>query len=316
MKNDCVISILMATYNGDKYIRQQLDSIFSQTYENWVLYISDDGSTDDTIAIIHEYMNKVSEGKIVLLNGPRIGFAGNFFSLLHNAQIISAYYAFCDQDDIWVDTKLDDAVSAVNAASSNANSEYILYGSRTYLIDSKGNKCGASPCFQRSFGLQNALVQSYSGGNTMLFSRGLKKVIETFPADEVIVSHDWFLYLICSALGGEIIYDENPKVLYRQHDDNLVGSNLGINSKLTRLRKIYGGDFKRWNAVNEKNLSFLKDKIAMEQRKIIASYYHANSFSAISRIRSFIHAGVYRQSVFETMFFMIMSFMGKLGFVE
>ncbi|MBC4775947.1 glycosyltransferase, partial [Klebsiella pneumoniae] len=89
MKNYGVISILMGTYNGGKFLRQQLDSIISQTYDNWVLYISDDGSTDNTLDIVSEYANKVPEGKIVVRSGPGTGFANNFLSMLRDPQIIS-----------------------------------------------------------------------------------------------------------------------------------------------------------------------------------------------------------------------------------
>ncbi|HDH1530152.1 MULTISPECIES: glycosyltransferase family 2 protein [Klebsiella pneumoniae complex] len=306
------IAILLCTYNGEKYLKEQVDSIISQTHKNWVIYVSDDGSTDGTIAILEEYQNQLGKDRLCITHGPRRGFAWNFISSLQKNGQECDYFAFCDQDDIWCATKLEDALNAVKAHCSAHDNEYVLYGSRTFLIDSQGQKCGASPCFQRPFGLQNALVQSFSGGNTMLLSHRLKEIIESFPDDMEIVSHDWFLYLVCSALGGKIIYDEKPKVLYRQHGDNLVGSNLGLSSKLTRLKKIYSGDFKRWNEVNERNLFYLMDNISPENREVISTFYHKNKLAPFWRLRSFIHAGVYRQSKFETIFFMIMSFMGKL----
>ena len=312
MKNYGVISILMGTYNGGKFLRQQLDSIISQTYDNWVLYISDDGSTDNTLDIVSEYANKVPEGKIVVRSGPGTGFANNFLSMLRDPQIISPYYAFCDQDDVWFDSKLEVAINAANAASGQPEKECVLYGSRTHLIDSDGVKSGCSPCFQRAFGLKNALVQSFSGGNTMLFSRALKHIVESFPADTKIVSHDWFLYLVCSAVDGQVIYDTTPQILYRQHGNNLVGSNLGVISKLVRLRKIYSGDFKHWNEMNHRNLNCIKELISPENHKVISSDYHPQDNSALKRATAFIRAGVYRQSSFESMFFMIMAFMGKL----
>lgn len=300
----------MGTYNGEKYLEKQLRSIASQTYTNWTLIISDDGSTDSTCEIIQLFAKEFSEDKVILLHGPKKGFAANFFSLLNRKDINSSFYAFCDQDDIWSDSKLEDAIEQLT--SNNASPEtYCLYGSRTKLIDSEDAFIGFSPCFVKDFTFSNALLQSYAGGNTMVFSRGLKLVFETFPANLPIVSHDWILYIICSAMNGTVIYDREPKILYRQHGQNLVGSNTGVLSKLTRFNRLFAGEFKCWSGINCMALEYIKDRMPTENRLDYERFSALND-TLLKRITNFIKGGFYRQSFIETCAFFIMNLFRKL----
>ncbi|AXF76366.1 glycosyltransferase family 2 protein [Erwinia tracheiphila] len=312
MLNDDNVSILLCSYNGEKYLQEQLDSIIRQTYKNWTLYISDDGSTDSTLNIISEYQSKLPVNKLVLLEGPSKCFAENFLSLIKNPDIQSRYYAFSDQDDIWLETKLEVAVDAVKEAEKNASTEFILYGGRTRLINEHKEVIGCSAMFNRAFRLENALLQSFSGGNTMLFNHALKLKIQTLPDSISIVSHDWYLYLICSAFGGMTIYDPEPQILYRQHSNNIVGSNLGVLSKIERLWRLYQGQFAEWNRINQRSLNFYYNELPRQSQKILDHFYSCRGKSVFTRIRCFHACRSYRQSVIETCFFYIMNAFGKL----
>lgn len=310
MTTQGTVSILLGTYNGEKYIGRQLESIRSQTYKNWVLYISDDGSSDDTLKIVKEFAAEFPDGKVNLLDGPRKGFAQNFLSMLQNKNIHSEFYAFSDQDDVWLDDKLE---VSLNALYSKANeNSYLLYGSRTTLIDENEKPIGFSPLFERNFCLENALVQSYAGGNTMVMNHNVKYFIENIQVDFDIVSHDWFLYILCSALNGMIIYDSNSKILYRQHGGNLVGSNLGISSKLYRLKKIYSGEYKKWNKLNLYFLDLIKKDVGNKNKRVIGLFYKKERFW-FQRILNIVKSGVFRQKKYETLFFIIMAMLGKLN---
>ncbi|MGE9549669.1 glycosyltransferase family 2 protein [Erwinia amylovora] len=312
LKNDHV-SILLCSYNGEKYLREQLDSIIEQSHTNWTLYISDDGSTDNTLAIIFEYRKKLPDNKLVLFNGPAKGFAANFLSLMKNPDIRSSYYAFSDQDDIWLRTKLERAVGKVTDYESREISPYVLYGGRTRLINQKKEIIGQSSVFHRKFKLENALLQSYSGGNTMLFNDALKRKVESLPDNIEIVSHDWYLYVICSAFGGVNIYDVEPQILYRQHDSNIVGSNQGILSKIERIRRLYQGQFAEWNRLNGQSLYFFYPDIPPQQQVIIDSFNACKSTNFITRVKGFQSAKVYRQSKLETFYFGLINLFGKLN---
>ncbi|WP_223813001.1 MULTISPECIES: glycosyltransferase family 2 protein [unclassified Pantoea] len=307
MSNKGTVSILMGTYNGEKYLTEQLQSIASQTYTNWNLIVSDDGSTDSTCEIIEQFALNHPD-KVYLHKGPGKGFAANFFNMLQRSDINSEFYAFCDQDDIWLDDKLESAVMQLSSVPEN---KYKLYGSRTKLIDSYGKFIGYSPCFTKAFSFNNALLQSYAGGNSMVFSRGLKQIFETFPVDLKIVSHDWILYIICSAMNGAVIYDREPKILYRQHEDNLVGSNIGLLSKVKRFNRLFSGEFKTWSKMNCMALDCIKESMPNENQ---VNYARFNSLKKglVKRIAGFIFGGFYRQSFVETCAFFIMNVFRKL----
>ncbi|ORM57377.1 glycosyl transferase family 2 [Pantoea rodasii] len=310
MSDKGTISILMGTYNGEKYIEQQLQSIADQTYKNWKLIVSDDGSTDQTCELIEKFAQQYPDNKVILLTGPGKGFAANFFSLLNRKDIDSEFYAFCDQDDIWIEDKLEVAVNQLTSELDSLN-KYRLYGSRTKLIDSNENSIGFSPCFLKAFHFKNALLQSYAGGNTMVFNRELKSIFETLPADLKIVSHDWIMYIVCSAMNGTVIYDQQPYILYRQHDQNLVGSNTGMMSKVTRFNRLFAGEFKSWSKTNSMALECIKHKMPTEN-KLDYERFNALNSGLTNRVANFIIGGFYRQNFIETCAFFIMNVFRKL----
>ncbi|MBE5252426.1 glycosyltransferase family 2 protein [Mixta mediterraneensis] len=305
------ISILLGTYNGELYIQQQLDSIRAQTYKDWVLYVSDDGSVDRTLGIINDFAKEFPAGKVKVLKGPQKGFAQNFFSLLRNNSIHSPYYAFCDQDDIWLDTKLEIAIKSLKR-NCTGKKPYQLYGSRTTLIDERGKYLGDSPLFQRELSVKNALIQSYAGGNTMVFNHDIKRLFENIEGNLNVISHDWLLYITVAALNGVIIYDKQSYMLYRQHDNNLVGSNKGLLSKVERFKKIYSGEYKAWNKNNHEILEVISSNIDDVNNEVIRLYYR-KSDSLVERAHNFLKSGVYRQAKYETLFFFLMAVLGKLN---
>ncbi|MCX0500956.1 glycosyltransferase family 2 protein [Erwinia billingiae] len=313
MLKDDDVSILFCSYNGEKYLREQLDSIIGQTHTNWTLYISDDGSTDNTLSIIDEYKKKLPDNKLILLKGPSKGFAANFLSLMKNPHIKSSYYAFSDQDDIWLESKLERAIRMVRIAKKSNSTPFILYGGRTRLINENREIIGHSSIFKRDFKLENALLQSYSGGNTMLFNDALKMKVESLPEEIRIVSHDWYLYLICSAFAGVNVYDPEPQILYRQHSSNIVGSNLGLLSKIERFKRLFQGEFAEWNRINKKSLDFFFNELAPAQQETITRFYSCGSSHLLTRVSGLKSAKVYRQSGIETFFFRFINLFGKLN---
>lgn len=302
------VSILLATYNGEKYIKQQLDSIAKQSYLNWVLYVSDDGSIDNTMKLIREFAEKNPVGKVNIFHGPGNGFADNFLFLLRKEEIRSDYYAFCDQDDVWLSNKLEDAIRFLNKDSGH----YQLYGSRTTLVDNELNIIGMSPKFIRKFGLCNALIQSYAGGNTMVFTHSLKLLMEKLPHDVPIVSHDWFMYMLCAAFNGSIKYDQEPKIYYRQHNSNLVGGNSGFLAKIRRLSKIVKGEYKEWSKINYRALNYFYPVMPPESVKTIECYFNCKSKVGLGSAINFMKLKVYRQKKIETILFILLSFLGLI----
>ena len=227
------IAVIMCTYNGEKFLNKQLSSFINQSYKNWDLFIFDDKSTDGTVDIIEDFI-KEHVNIHLSINADTLGYAQNFLEAIKKISSTFDYYAFSDQDDIWCDDKLKVAIQALN---KNHDHSPKLYCSRTELIDQNDNFMGYSPLFKKKPTFQNSLVQSIAGGNTMVFN---KQVFEIIKSDTPIsvISHDWYTYLLVTSIGGEVIYDPVPQILYRQHADNIIGSNQGFLSKVSRFKKL------------------------------------------------------------------------------
>jgi glycosyltransferase involved in cell wall biosynthesis len=290
------VGILLCTFNGGAYLREQLESIIAQTYSHWHLFVSDDGSTDQTLTVLNEYRLRLGS-RLVRLEGPQRGFAKNFMSLIQNDNIKCDAYAFSDQDDIWLPDKLERSLAALAPLPKDVPS---LYCSRTRLIDINGRVTGLTPLFKKRPSFKNALVQSLAGANTMLINEAARKLLAVTDVDAPIVAHDWLAYLVVSGCGGTVIYDAEPTLLYRQHSGNLIGANAGLRNKLKRIRKMLSGRFRDWN---EKHLFILRkysSVLTPENRRLIAQFEKLRGPHLVQRISSLRHAGFYRQTVAGT----------------
>lgn len=159
------VAILLATLNGEKFLAEQLDSLQAQTITNWRLYVSDDGSSDGTKDIINRYQTLWGAGKIQYRDGPQKGYAQNFLGLACDPEIKADYFAFCDQDDVWLPEKLNVAIANITQASIFGQ-VYVYCGRATYT-DQNSKPIGMSPLFVHPRTFRNALIQSIAGGNTL-----------------------------------------------------------------------------------------------------------------------------------------------------
>lgn len=286
------LAIILCTYNGDRFLKKQLDSYKTQTFKDWTLFVFDDQSTDQTENIIKEFSKTVLNKVIFTRNKEKLGFAKNFLYNLRGLDGFN-YYAFSDQDDIWLNEKLERAIDFLDA--KNAPS---LYCGRTKLIDENENFLGFSPIFKKKPNFKNALVQSIAGGNTMVFNKKLYEKICQFKYTDVI-THDWIIYQITTALNGNVFYDRKPFVLYRQHQSNVIGSNNGIIAKLFRLKRLLRSEFLKWNDQNifllKNNLFFIKDKNKKTLHFFEKSRKDKFFFKRIYLLKK---SGVYRQTFF------------------
>ena len=288
------IAILLCTYNGEKFLKEQFDSIAKQTYDNWSLYVSDDGSTDNTLQIVENFKSQLPPGKVTLLQGPKQGFAKNFISLVKCNYIEADFFAFSDQDDIWFAEKLERSIKHL---SNSILSRPALYCSRTRLVNMDGDVIGLSPLFSCPPSFRNALVQSLAGANTMLVNKNAKELLSQTPDDAEIPAHDWLSYLLVSGAGGYVFFDKTPSLDYRQHNDNLIGSNSGVKSRITRLIKMFSGRFKNWNTQNIYILERMQNTLSIENRLHFDNFCNARRSRLIRRVLFIIKSGVYRQTL-------------------
>ena len=233
-----IVGVLMSTYNGEKYIREQLDSIFEQEDVNVKLFVRDDGSADRTRNILKEYA--VTYELMDLSDGERVGPGESFMRLLCKAKekIELQYYAFADQDDIWLKNKLSVAIKVIEQCEDK---DAVLYSSNQFLYVNGINK-GKRHEERQSVDLINHMTKNTIAGCTFVLNRDMATLITDAgkPNYRVIKYrlHDAWIMLIAIAC-GRVIYDDNAHMLYRIHEDNAVGikaeSLTERLSKLTRL---------------------------------------------------------------------------------
>lgn len=289
MNDDSAVAIILATYNGEKYLEEQLQSIVGQTHSNWQLIVGDDGSTDGTYAALQSFATK---HKVTLRANARFGFVENFMSTLFLAEGNYDFYAFTDQDDVWHADKLAQGLSALRGVPSTAPA---LYGARSRLMDASGHPYGHSPLFNGPFHFRNALVQCFAGGNTMIINRAaweLLRAAKKMP----LVSHDWWFYQLISGAGGHILYDPVPRIDYRQHGNAVVGSSAGVLASLARIRSLGKGVWKDWNDRHIAALQANADMLTDANRQVLERFANARKRGLVQRLAGVHASGVYRQT--------------------
>lgn len=221
------IAILLSTYNGEKFLEQQLNSILNQDFLNWQLFIRDDMSTDNTVQIIRNFTTRY-ENIQYLESDVNIGAAMSFMSLVANAE--ADYYLFCDQDDIWLENKL---TSLYNKIRTSENKDGLLNPclvfSDAIITDSELNKindsfwaytkCNPADLINNP---QYINVFNCAPGCTMIFNKQLKLHLNDYSSD--IYMHDWYVMIKALQI-GIIDFINEPLVLYRQHSANVIGAN-------------------------------------------------------------------------------------------
>lgn len=304
-----VIGVLLCTYNGEQYLSQQIDSIIDQSHKNWKIYVSDDGSSDCTLQILENYKKLIGEERLHIFQGPKNGFAKNFFSLINREEIDADYFAFSDQDDIWLNHKLERSLKLLSSTTDDTPG---LYCSRTKLFGNTRASREMSPLFQAPPSFRNALVQSLAGGNTMLINRQSRELLKRIDSDLKIISHDWITYLIVSGSGGHVIYDPEPTVLYRQHENNLIGGNMSLRDRINRLQQVLGGSFIEWNERNLVIINSLKSILTDQNKITLESFEQARRSPMLKRIALIVKSGVYRQTLAGNISLAIATILKKL----
>ena len=292
------VVILLATYNGEKYLAEQLESFAYQDFKNIQIFISDDGSTDKTLDILQQFKKKIGENKVFIFSGPQKGYAKNFLHLFQCVEQTlkldqSFYFAYADQDDIWYKDKISTALKALsvlNQAKPN------LFCTRTRLINEIGEPIGFSPLFVKPPTFKNALLQNIGGGNTMLFNYQAFKLIKNTPYASPIVSHDWWTYLLVAGAQGNVIYSPIPSLDYRQHSKNLVGSNVGLVARFIRMKELLKGRFLQWNIENLTSLNACLDGLTIENQNLLREYEALRKNNFPKNISQFRKLGLYRQT--------------------
>ena len=227
------VTILLATYNGEKYLREQLDSIFNQTFKNIDVLVRDDGSSDNTIAILEEYKQN---HRLTYIKGENLGAFPNFIELIHLAPD-SDYYAYSDQDDIWDKNKIEMAISELEKRTDNNKAAMLIHPNYVINNDKKIIEGPHTSGYEYANNLPLGIVRNICQGSACVLNKTLMEYVKKVPRG-ANVEHDWWTYLVCLALNGQIIVERKPLIFYRQHGDNVLGAHVGVFYRLKRRFKM------------------------------------------------------------------------------
>lgn len=298
------VQILLSTYNGEEYLQAQLESFLQMnSFAQCCVLIRDDGSTDGTKEILGRY-EKIDGFHIEY--GDHIGITGSYKWLLDHGDTSCDYYAFSDQDDVWLPDKIGIALRLLDGED---NAQPLLFASLTQVVDKNLKPIATSVYPRRGVSFYNAMVQNVLPGHTQVINKVLKNIICARGFDDIHVI-DWWYYLVAAAV-GKVIYYPQYTVKHRQHGQNAVGFKMGlIPSLVRRLKYIAQG---RGNAFSKQLKAFYlhySDLLSQEIRDEIEDYFNSMR-SVVSRIRYVGRCKAYRQNTAENMMFKILYVIGK-----
>ena len=257
MKQEKKIEILLATYNGEKYLNEQIDSIINQTYTNWKLLIRDDGSEDRTLEILKEYEKRDERINILRDIKGNLGFVKNFEELLKNSS--EEFIMFSDQDDYWLENKIEKYIGVLENLDVEKLKKPLLIHSNSFVCDEKLNilkKNFVDSKVALQYGGNGYFFAYFVQGSTTLINR---KLIDLgLPFLKSVTLHDRYFHLLVEFFGNRIFIDESL-IKYRQHRNNEIGAKSSI------IKKIL---FKRYFDDSDRDLILdIEEKYRNKQKK-------------------------------------------------
>ncbi|TRW99469.1 glycosyltransferase [Paracoccus sp. M683] len=303
------VTILMAVYDGGAHLAQQLDSFAMQDHREWRLIISDDGSDDDSRVICAGFRDRMGADRVQLIDGPRAGPTRNFLHLVDQAPD-GVPLAFSDQDDVWLPHKMTRAMTQLADAEGPT-----LYCARTLICDQALQNRQPSRLFKRPHGFRNALVQACTPGNSSVFNLAaaalLKRGVQAAMRHD-LPAHDWWAYQLVSGAGGTVIFDAEPVLLYRQHDNNVMGRNDTPRGMLRRMGMLMQGEYGDWLTANTAALTEGAPLLSPENRDILARFRRMLDLPGPAALRELRRLGLYRQTAGGNAALMAAAAMGRL----
>ena len=271
-----MVSVLLASYNGEKYIREQLDSILNQTFSDLSIVISDDLSADGTPEIIREYEEQYPGRVRSLRNSERSGSAqNNFFRLLKSEA--DDYIMLCDQDDVWLPDKVEVTLREMKKleAEWGEGVPLLVHGDLS-VTNKKGGILHKSMAEYQKIAVHDNrfshyLVENNITGNTVMINRVLLGFLADVPKE--CVMHDWWLGLLASCF-GRISYIDRPLVLYRQHGENQMGSKSDKEQYAERIRNqdAVRENYRKMFAQAQMFLKLYGNEMSLEQREVLEHF--------------------------------------------
>lgn len=296
------IKVLLSSYNGDKYIEDQVESILQQKVDcDLELIIRDDGSSDETISILDKLCEKHSN--ITFVKGKNLGVNHSFFELIKMAGK-SEYYAISDQDDIWLPEKLQIAIDCLEN-----DKNLLLYGSASMCVDENLDYISINPIIKRNITIYNTMIQNFIGGHTQVFTYSFAQIILKNYDLNKIFAYDAYFTNVAAIYSG-LYFDTNSYVKYRLHANNLVGTGTNfydwIKKNINRVKKGQSHEY----AKQFEYITFVyKDKFSREELQECQRFLKSRK----NIVERFVYAccmKFYRQSLKETFVFKLLYILG------
>lgn len=300
------VTIIMSTYQGEQYVVEQLESLFKQTYPSISIIVRDDGSTDGTLKILETYEK---QKKITLIRGKNIGLVKSFFKALQEAEP-SSYYAYCDQDDVWIPEKIQRAVEALE--KEKGQKQPMLYFTEFYYCDPNLQVIKSSCMNKKGISFKNAILECIASGNTMVFNEEMKHLIlKTSPED--ICLHDWWTYMVGVAF-GKVLYDSRPSVYYRRGNQNVTpDATKPIRLQLIRVKKFWRENY--FSNVQRQIERFAKEYFSLlspDNKEVLLLFLEKKKKNISQRIRKVFFPQRFRQNLTDELLVRSVFLMGKL----
>lgn len=306
-----LVDILLSTYNGSSYLEDLLKSIKAQTHNNWRLLIRDDGSNDNTVEIIKAF----SSENIIFLKDEkqRLGPCQSFAEI--SARSIADYVMFCDQDDVWLNEKIELTLKKMREAESKHGNAPVLVYTDMKVVD-KDLKIVSQSFWRHQYlnpafnALNHLLLMNVAAGCTMMMNKKLAAL--AFPIPRNIKLHDWWVALTASAL-GRIEYVNAPTMLYRQHGENITGTQtypigyiIAKSASLAKTKEILTSAVEQGKAF----LAAYKDKLSGKDRLTVESFSRLLDMGRVKRLRTlfkfnFTAFGFIRNAGISVLFFLM-----------
>jgi len=298
------IQILLSTYNGAKYLSEQLKSYTElEGYHNIKILIRDDGSTDGTCDILHEYRDR-EHFEIIL--GEHLGINASYKELLRRSDPDCRYFAFSDQDDIWLSNKLILAETALERCDDRIP---LLFASRSRLVDKDLVPIGETLSLRHPPSFYNAMVQNVCPGHTQVFNRKLRTLLLQSSLSKAYVL-DWWVYLIASGT-GKVIFSDTCTVLHRQHLQNAVGYQTNpFRLFCTRIKRLRSGEAARLTSQLE-GISECYGSILSKEYNVELNHFLDSQKTVSKRLYYALTGRVFRQTLCETALVRLLYACGK-----
>ena len=302
-----LVAILLSTYNGERFLGEQLDSLLAQTHRNTRIVVRDDGSTYGTRAILDRYAR--AHPNIQITFGENLRNVASFFWLVDHAPQEAAYLCFCDQDDVWEADKVARGVRALQGLDGPAMvfTNVHIVDAALGLLATDGNRAPRGTAFE------NSLVQNVATGCTVMFNAAAAAAVRDRKVRHgKLIQHDWWLYQVISAI-GTVVYDAYPTLRYRQHGANVIGRPMGFRFWSARLKRQLNPSRQRLWPQAAELLRVHGTELPPPKRRVLEEFVaSAASSSWLERTRYALRAPVYRQQALDDVILRVLIAAGRI----